>query len=150
MNNFIDQEWPKRSKNCVLKSKQEAIILASIIEKETNCEHSEIAGVYTNRLRKGMRLQACPTVIYALTFGEKLGRSLTKKDLKLESPFNTYIRAGLTPTPICNPSRASILAVLHPATTDNLFFVFDKISKHLFSKTYAEHLRKKRILNRYN
>ena len=142
MTEFLNQEWPKRSSNCIAKTPYEALILASIVEKETFSEREEVAGVYTRRLQIGMRLQACPTVIYALKKGDKLGRTLKYADLKMKSPYNTYRNKGLPPTPIANAGRACILAVLHPAVTQNLFFVYDNsVSHHVFSKTYEEHKR---------
>ncbi len=142
MTEFLEREWPKRASNCIAKTPYEALILASIVEKETASEHKMIAGLYTHRLKIGMRLQACPTVIYALKKGDKLGRTLKYADLKIDSPYNTYLYEGLPPTPIANAGRASILAVLHPEETDKLFFVYDNsVSHHVFSKTYDEHKR---------
>lgn len=142
MKDFLEQEWPKRSSNCIAKTPYEALILASIVEKETFAEREEVAGIYTHRLQIGMKLQACPTVIYALKKGDKLGRTLKYADLKVKSPYNRYVNVGLPPTPIANAGRACILAVLHPASTQNLFFVYDNsVSRHVFSKTYEEHKR---------
>jgi UPF0755 protein len=138
---FLQREWPKRSPACILKNPGEALILASIVEKETNLEKEMVAGVYLHRIRIGMKLQACPTAIYALTGGEPLGRPLKYDDLKTANPYNTYVCTGLPPTPIGNPGRASIMAVLHPEETDNLFFVFAGQGRHTFSKTYDEHRR---------
>ncbi|MDR2724085.1 MAG: endolytic transglycosylase MltG [Holosporaceae bacterium] len=141
MQKFILQEWPKRSPTCTLKNINDAITLASIIEKETSIEREMIAGVYLHRLKINMKLQSCPTVIYAIRKGEKLGRKLKYSDLTVNDPYNTYIHYGLPPTPINNPGRESIIAVLHPQETENLFFVFIGEGKHIFSKTYEEHKR---------
>lgn len=142
MTKFIQKEWPKRSKNCVVTTPQEALILASIVEGETREEHVEVASVYSHRLKKNMKLQACPTVIYAITKGAVPKLHVSFKDLKVQSPYNTYVNFGLPPTPICCPSRKSILAVLHPEITNNLFFVYDpSIAKHVYSEDYKTHKR---------
>ncbi|MDR2107173.1 MAG: endolytic transglycosylase MltG [Holosporaceae bacterium] len=141
MREFLQQEWPKRSPLCTLKNPWEALILASIVEKETNLEKEMVAGVYLHRLKIGMKLQACPTVIYAHKKGESLGHPLRYDELKINDPYNTYLYEGLPPAPISNPGRASILAVLHPEETDNLFFVFAGNGRHVFSKTFEEHKR---------
>jgi UPF0755 protein len=145
MTEFMRQEWPRRSSICTLKTPQEALILASIVEKEAIIERDMVAGVYLNRLKKKMRLQSCPTVIYAITKGDKLGRPLRYDDLRTKDIHNTYTHAGLPPTPIANPGRSSILAVLHPRETDNLFFVFDGYEGHIFSRTFEEHKRQRRL-----
>jgi len=115
------------------------LILASIVEKETAVEEerARIAGVFTKRLRKGMRLQTDPTVIYGM--GGKYKGNITKADLKRDTPYNTYTRNGLPPTPIAMPGRASIEAVMHPDETGDLFFVASGGGHHYFSKTYKEH-----------
>jgi UPF0755 protein len=141
MREFMQQEWPRRSTICSLKTPQEALILASIIEKETYLEREMVAGVYLHRLKIGMRLQSCPTAIYAHKRGETFGRSLKYNDLKIQDPHNTYLHRGLPPTPIANPGRESILAALHPQETENLFFVCDGLGGHLFSRTFDEHKR---------
>ena len=119
------------------------IILASIIEKEAkkNVERPLISGVFHNRIRKGWNLESCATVLYALG---KHKDSLTYKDIKVESPYNTYIHPGVPPGPICNPGLASIKAALYPATTDDMFFVADGSGTHNFSKYFAEHNSKKK------
>ena len=120
------------------------IIFASILEREaaTPQELSKIAGVFINRLKKGMRLQSDPTVIYGMTLGKSsLGRLLTRQDLKVDSPYNTYTRAGLPAGAICCPGLAALEAAVHPEETNELFFVLDTDEKqHRFSITYKEHL----------
>lgn len=141
MAKFIEQEWPKRSENCFLKTPHEVLTLASIVEKESNIDLNTIAGMYLNRLKINMKLQACPTAIYALVKGRRFPRGLTYKDLKYDNPYNTYVYKGLPPGPISNPSRKSILAVLHPKKSEWLFLFYDGklMSKPLYSKTYLEH-----------
>jgi len=143
MQRLLEREWPKRQPGLPLKSPREAVILASIVEKETAVpeERPRVAAVYINRLRKGMPLQADPTVIYGITKGLPLGRPLTRADLKKDTPWNTYTRKGLPPTPIANPGRDSILAVLHPAQTDELYFVADGSGGHVFASSLKEHRR---------
>jgi UPF0755 protein len=138
---FLQKEWPKRSLLCTLKNPYEVLILASIVEKETSTEREIVAGVYLHRLKINMKLQSCPTVIYAHKKGKKLEHTLKYSELNIDSPYNTYRHKGLPPTPITNPGKESIIATLHPQKTENLFFVFDGISKHIFSKTYEEHKR---------
>ncbi len=145
MNEFLNAAWERRSSDTVVKNKQEALVLASIIEKETrlSAERSIVSSVFNNRLRIGMPLQADPTVIYALKNGETdYEYKLTSEDMKFASPYNTYVTQGLPPSPICNPSRESITAALNPEKTDYLYFVADGSGGHAFSKTYDEHKRK--------
>lgn len=127
-----------------LKSKEEALILASIIEKETGigAERAKVAGVFINRLNKGMMLQSDPTIIYPLSkkWGQ-MDRPLYRSDWKYDSPFNTYKIAGLTPTPICNPGEASLRAVFTPANHDYIYFVADGTGGHAFAKTLSDHNR---------
>jgi len=125
MNKALDQLWAGRSTDCPIATQDEAVILASIVEKETAkaSERAMIAGVYCNRLRIGMKLDADPTVIYAVTKGKPLGRRILRSELNAPNPYNTYRRAGLPPGPITNPGRPAIEAVLHPAKTQALYFV---------------------------
>ena len=120
------------------------LILASIVEKEAICddERALIAGVYKNRLANRMLLQADPTVAYALELSGKSRRKIYYEDLKINSIYNTYKHLGLPPTPICNPGIKSIYAALNPAKTDYFFFFAGKKSRHIFSTTYREHLKK--------
>jgi UPF0755 protein len=143
-NRVVSLLWRSRNKaiDDVVKTPDDAVILASIVEKETGAfdERSRITGVFINRLRKGMKLQSDPTTIYSLTRGfQILGRSLTKKDLSFESPFNTYHVKGLPPAPICNPGREALEAVLHPTKTDDLYFVSNNKGGHYFAKTLTQH-----------
>ena len=143
MSQTLGDLWPQRQVDLPLKDPQQAVVLASIVEKETAQpdERDRVAAVFINRLRAGMRLQSDPTVIYALTEGLPLGRPLTRSDLATPSPYNTYRVAGLPPGPICLPGKASLMAVLHPAQTDDLYFVADGSGGHAFAKTLAEHNR---------
>jgi UPF0755 protein len=136
--------WPERAEGLPFDDLEKAVTLASIVEKETALpeERRRIAGVFVNRLRRGMRLQSDPTVVYVLTGGDgALGRRLTRDDLEIASPYNTYRHAGLPPGPICNPGRAAIAAVLDPLPTDELYFVADGTGGHVFARTLAEHNR---------
>jgi UPF0755 protein len=140
---LLAQLWAKRQPGLPFETAQQAVTLASIVEKETAvpAERPRIAAVYVNRLRQGMRLEADPTVVYGITGGEPLGRGLRVSELAAPTPYNTYRNAGLPPTPIGNPGRASLAAVLDPAKTDDLFFVADGGGGHVFSATYEEHLK---------
>ena len=139
MADFLILEWEKREHDLPLENKEQALVLASIIEKETGVEDERpmIAGVFINRLRKGMRLQTDPTVIYGM--GEKYNGNIRKKDLLTDTPYNTYTRAGLPPTPIAMPGGDSIRAALHPADTRALYFVAKGDGTHHFSATLTEH-----------
>jgi len=133
--------WRARKPTAVVTSPQQAVILASVVEKETGvaAERGTIAGVYSNRLRAGMLLQADPTVIYPITKGLPLGRRIRESELKADNGYNTYARAGLPIGAITNPGRASIAAVLDPAPTQALYFVADGKGGHVFANTLAEH-----------
>ena len=141
----LDEElaalWAARSSDTAVDTPEEAIILASIVEKET-AEPSErplIAGVYSNRLRTGMRLQADPTIIYPITQGRALGRRIRRSEINARNDYNTYAMAGLPRGPIANVGREAIEAVLNPAETDALFFVADGTGGHVFAESYSEH-----------
>jgi UPF0755 protein len=133
--------WPKRKLTSVVKTPREAIILASIVEKETGkaSERRTVAGVYSNRLRIGMKLDADPTVIYPITKGKPLGRRILRSELNAITGYNTYREVGLPLGPIANPGRESIAAVLDPAPTKALYFVADGTGGHVFADTLAEH-----------
>lgn len=141
MSDFLEKEWKNKSEDCFLETPQEVLTLASIVEKESAIDLDVIAGMYFNRLKKGMRLQACPTAIYAIVKGKKFPRNLTYKDLKYDHPYNTYVYKGLPPGPISNPGKKSILAVLHPKKSEWLYLYYDgrRMSKPVYSKTYREH-----------
>jgi UPF0755 protein len=135
--------WPRRAQNLPVTTIEEAVILASIVEKETALagERPLVAGVFVNRLRRGMRMESDPTIIYGLTGGEALGRGLRQSELDRPNAWNTYQIDGLPPTAICNPGRAALEAVLNPPETDALFFVADGTGGHAFAASYPEHLR---------
>ena len=142
----LQAAWDKRAPGLPYRTPYEALIMASIVEKETGAafERPQIAGVFLNRLRLGMRLQTDPTVIYGL--GERFDGNLRKADLLRDTPYNTYTRAGLPPTPIAMPSEAAILAALNPAKTSALYFVARGNGTHVFSSTLEAH---NRAVNRY-
>jgi UPF0755 protein len=134
--------WASRAKDLPYKTPQEALIMASIVEKETGIatERARVASIFINRLAEGMKLQTDPTVIYGVTKGEGiLGRGLRQSELKRETPWNTYVIDGLPATPIANPGRDSIAAALNPDTTKYLFFVADGTGGHAFAETLKEH-----------
>lgn len=136
--------WETRVEGLPLKTKEEALTLASVVEKETGVgsERAKVAGVFVNRLKTGMPLQSDPTVIYAITEGKrKLDRQLYRKDLNIASPYNTYYTAGLPPGPIANPGRAALEAVMRPETHDLYYFVADGTGGHAFGRTMEDHLR---------
>jgi UPF0755 protein len=142
MTRLLADQWPKRRAKLPFKTPEEALVLASIVERETGIgdERALIAGVFINRLRRGMRLQSDPTVAYGIA-PDGLGRPLTRGDLARPNPYNTYLIAGLPPTPICNPGRASVRAALNPAKTEFLYFVADGTGGHAFARTLREHNR---------
>jgi len=135
--------WSRRQPGLPISTPDEAVTLASIVEKETGIasERPMVAAVFTNRLRQGMRLESDPTIIYGLTGGKPLGRGLRASELAAPNPYNTYQIDGLPPTPIANPGRAALAAVLDPPKTDALFFVADGTGGHVFAPTYDEHLK---------
>jgi UPF0755 protein len=141
MNKVIAELWPKRSTDCPIAMPEQAVTLASIVEKETGkaSERPMIAGVYCNRLRIGKKLDADPTVIYPVTKGKPLGRRIRKSELNADNGYNTYRRPGLPEGPIANPGKESIAAVLHPAPTKALYFVADGTGGHVFAETLAQH-----------
>ena len=144
MDATLAELWAGRADDLPLDTPEEALVLASIVEKETGIasERPHIAGVFVNRLDRGMPLQSDPTVIYALTLGEgPLDRLLTRADLKTDSPYNTYVVPGLPPGPIANPGRDAIAAVLQPLETKDLYFVADGTGGHAFAETLAQHNR---------
>ena len=140
----VTHELMQSNENPFIKSTQDLIVFASMLEREAANpdELPQIAGVFINRLKKGMRLQSDPTVIYGITLGKPgLGRPINRQDLKVDSDYNTYTRSGLPKGPICCPGLAALEAAAHPATTDELFFVLEHDGKaHRFSITYKEHL----------
>lgn len=142
MNRTVEKLWAERDLKVPFKTPQEAIIMASVVEKETGLakERPMIASVFINRLNKGMKLQSDPTVIYALTEGNyDLKRSLTYKDLRYEHPYNTYVITGLPLGAISNPGKEAIQAVLHPADSKNIYFVANGTGGHAFAETYSMH-----------
>lgn len=141
MKQTLDELWKARAKTTPVSTPRDAIILASVVEKETGKpeERRMVAGVYANRLRLGMALQADPTVIYPITKGKPLGRRIRRSELQADNGYNTYARPGLPQGPIANPGRESIAAVLDPAGTKALYFVADGTGGHVFGNTLAEH-----------
>lgn len=142
MSGLLAELWPARAPDLPYSTVREAVVLASIIERETavDDERGIVAGVFVNRLRRGMRLQSDPTVAYGIA-PNGLGRPLTRADLAAPSPYNTYVIKGLPPAPICNPGALSIRAALNPTKTDYLYFVADGTGGHAFARTLAEHNR---------
>lgn len=141
MDRYLADAWAKRKPNIAVSTPEQAIILASIVEKETGkpSERRMVAAVYGNRLRVGMPLQADPTVIYPITRGRPLGRRILRSELHAKNGYNTYASAGLPVGPIANPGRASIDAVLNPASSPALYFVADGTGGHVFANTLPEH-----------
>jgi len=146
MEEVLSAEWQARAENLPYESPYEALVMASIVEKETGRaeERQEIAGVFVRRLNKGMRLQTDPTVIYGL--GDSFQGNLRHRHLRADTPYNTYTRHGLPPSPIALPGQDAIHAALNPASGDTLFFVAKGDGSHYFSKTLAEH---ERAVNEY-
>lgn len=143
MEEAVARLWAERAPGLPIDTPEQAVVLASIVERETgvDAERELVAGVFVNRLRRGMRLQSDPTVAYGIAGGAGLDRALTRADLQAETPYNTYTIAGLPPGPICNPGLASLRAVLKPADTEYLYFVADGSGGHAFARTLDEHNR---------
>lgn len=154
---LLEELWPQRQSDLPLKTPYEAVILASVVEKETGKpeERPEIAGLFVNRLKRGMRLQSDPTIIYGVSGGEPLvnrngqRRTLYRSEIDRRTAWNTYQIDGLPETPICNPGRDAIAAVLDPPETDFLYFVADGTGGHRFARTLAEHNRNVADYRRY-
>jgi len=146
MQHKLESEWLGRAEGLPYKTPHDALVIASIVEKETGREADRtlVAAVFVNRLRKGMMLQTDPTVIYGL--GEGFDGNLRKRDLQTDTPYNTYTRSGLPPTPIAMPGLASLRAALHPAASDVLYFVARGDGSSEFSRTLDEHTR---AVNKY-
>ncbi|MCW5699125.1 MAG: endolytic transglycosylase MltG [Rhodospirillales bacterium] len=142
MDNTVEELWVKRAPDIPLKTPEEAVILASIVEEETSKpgERKRVAAVFYNRMNKGMRLQSDPTVAYGITNGDgPLPRPLTRADLQKPSPYNTYVIDGLPPRPIANPGRKALKAVMNPAKSDDFYFVADGSGGHAFARNLKEH-----------
>lgn len=142
-NKLLEDLWAARQPGLPLASPDEAVTLASIVEKETGVasERPRVAAVFVNRLRIGMALQSDPTIIYGITRGRPLGRGIRASELAAATPYNSYKVVGLPPTPIANPGRAALAAVLNPPKSDELYFVADGTGGHAFAATYADHER---------
>ncbi|HEY1630709.1 MAG TPA: endolytic transglycosylase MltG [Rhizomicrobium sp.] len=138
---FVDAQWDTRASGLPVKTKAQAIVLASVVEKETAIaeERRHIASVFENRLRQGIRLESDPTIIYGITKGYPLGRGIRESELTGATPYNTYVIPGLPPAPICNPGKDAIAAVLDPENTQDLFFVANGKGGHVFTSSFAEH-----------
>jgi len=140
---FLHHAWNRRDImiDSILKTKEMALVLASIVEREAKLDNEKqrIASVYFNRLKINMPLQADPTVIFAITEGKSFNLNLSYENLRFKSPYNTYIINGLPPTPICNPGKAAIEAVLHPLNTNEIYFVADGKGGHMFASAFKEH-----------
>ena len=138
---LLDAQWASRSQGLPLATPEQAVILASIVEKETSLpeERRHIAAVFLNRLRAGMKLQSDPTIIYGITKGYPLGRGIKESEIEADTPYNTYAITGLPPTPICNPGKDSLAAVLKPSLSVDLYFVANGKGGHVFAATMAQH-----------
>lgn len=150
MDETVTRLWNERADDLPFKTPEQAVILASIVERETGVagERGLVAGVFINRLKLGMRLQSDPTVAYGVAGGAGLDRPLTRGDLRTETPYNTYVIAGLPPGPICNPGLSALQAVLKPTQTDYLYFVANGSGGHAFARTLAQHNRNVRAWRR--
>jgi UPF0755 protein len=140
---FLEEAWAGRSEGLPLRFPQDAVTLASIVEKETSLpeERRHIAAVFVNRLKSGMKLQSDPTIIYGITKGYPLGRGIRESEIQADTPYNTYVVAGLPAGPICNPGKDSLAAVLRPEQSEDLYFVASGHGGHVFSASIAEHAR---------
>ncbi|WP_426011404.1 endolytic transglycosylase MltG [Caulobacter sp. DWR2-3-1b2] len=140
---LLDKLWADRQPGLPFATKDQAVTMASIVEKETGLasERPHVAAVFINRLRQGVRLGSDPTIIYGLTRGRPLGRGILLSELQRQTPYNTYLIDGLPPTPIANPGKAALAAVLNPMNSDDLYFVADGTGGHVFASTYEEHER---------
>jgi UPF0755 protein len=140
---LLEKLWSTRAVGLPFHTPGEAVTLASIVEKETALpeERRHIAAVFVNRLRLGMKLQSDPTIIYGITKGYPLGRGIRLSEISAATPYNTYVMTGLPPTPICNPGKDSIAAVLHPEASNDLYFVANGTGGHVFTSSLAEHER---------
>ena len=139
---LVQEIWERRSSELPVRTPEQLVILASIIEKETGKpeERTRVAAVFANRLKQKMKLQSDPTIVYGLVFGKgSLGRPISRADIQSQTPYNTYVIDGLPPGPIANPGRASLEAAANPARTKELYFVADGTGGHVFSDSYAEH-----------
>lgn len=142
MTRNLEALWAQRGPMTVVRSPEDAIILASIVEKETGvaAERPRVAAVFSNRIRMGMRLESDPTIVYGLTKGRPLGRGIRRSELAQDTGYNTYLISGLPPTAIANPGKDAIAAVLNPPRSEDLFFVADGTGGHAFARTFDEHL----------
>ena len=138
---LLSELWAKRAPNLPFSTPEEAVILASIVEKETSIseEYGQVAAVFINRMRQGVRLESDPTIIYGITKGRPLGRSITRSDIETKTDWNTYRIDGLPVTAISNPGRKALAAVLNPPSSENLFFVADGTGGHAFARSLDEH-----------
>jgi len=138
MDKVVEEAWQSRDANLPIKNKEDLVILASMVEKETSLpeEYGEVAGVFTNRLKKGMKLQSDPTVIYGAS---NYSGNIQRKHLKEDHPYNTYVHRGLPKGPIANPGKGAVWAAAHPKISDKFYFVATGYGGHVFAKTHAEH-----------